>query len=364
MPKIFIENHAFDTQTLLDKSDFSNLNQNTQDILSFCKEWIKGKESFTLHTSGSTGSPKPIQITRNQLLASVELTKNALSLSSKDVAFVGINTSFIAGKMMLVRSLEIGMDMYIFPPSANPLETFLKSNHYSQNLTFTALVPYQVDAILSNPKTLEKLQKFRNILIGGASISHSLTTRIKDNLPNVNVFHTYGMTETVSHIALKNISKNSEIFKVLKGISIDVDERNCLKIKGDITQNQWIITNDCVELINNYSFKWLGRIDNVINSGGIKLHLEEIEQKLELLFQNLTWKRFFLYGIPDEKLGHKLVLVIEGQKDNWKEEETLRQRIAQNLDSYKRPKEICFVEKFIETDTQKIDRKKTFEKLV
>jgi O-succinylbenzoic acid--CoA ligase len=363
MPNIFIENQSFNTNFLFKKDDFSTLSKYSQEILSFCKDWLVGKEHFILHTSGSTGKPKPIQLTRNQILTSVLLTKNALSLSSQDVAFVGMNTSFIAGKMMLVRSLEIGMDMYIFPPSANPLELFLNSNHHSNHLSFTALVPYQLDAILSNSKTVEKIQEFRNILVGGAPISHTLTAKIKTHLSNVNVYHTYGMTETVSHIALKNMSKNSDFFEVLQGILIEVDERNCLKIKGEITQNQWITTNDCVELIHNHGFKWLGRIDNVINSGGIKLHLEEIEQTLEILFQELIWKRFFLYGFQDEKLGQKLILIIEGQRDNWKEEETLRQRIAQNLDSYKRPKEIYFVEKFIETDTQKIDRKKTFENI-
>ncbi|GAB4337626.1 MAG: AMP-binding protein [Flammeovirgaceae bacterium] len=364
MSKIIIENHLFETEFLFEKDYFSNENSFVQKILIFCRSWIEGKSSFTFYTSGSTGKPKSIEISKNQMLASVKLTKNALRLTSQDVAFIGMNTDFIAGKMMLARSLEVGMDMYIFPPRANPLESFLNSNYHTQNLTFTALVPYQIDSIISHPQTLEKLQSFRNILVGGAPISENLANKIRANLPKVNVFHTYGMTETVSHIALKSIHSDSDVYNVLEGISIEQDERNCLKIFGEVTQNQWITTNDCVELIDKTKFRWLGRLDNVINSGGIKLHLEEIEQKLEKLFTGLTWKRFFLYGKKDEKLGQKLILIIEGKKTNWKQEETLRQRIAQNLELYERPKEIFFVEKFIETDTQKIDRKKTFESLM
>ncbi|MCS6832609.1 MAG: AMP-binding protein [Flammeovirgaceae bacterium] len=357
--KIYIENQCFEASVLMTKNywkDFSDWQ-----ALRFCLDWMKGEQVFFQQTSGSTGTPKTIPITRKQMLASIHLTQKTFSLTSKDKALVAVNTSFIAGKMMLARALQIGMDMFIAPISANPLLAIQKSCFSDFQPTFAAFVPYQLSTMIDNDASLARLRQFRVILIGGASVSTSLAEKINTLLTDVEVFHTYGMTETASHIAIRSIRNQPDepIFEVLEGITINKDERNCLKICGEVTNNEWITTNDLVEILDCRCFRLIGRIDNVINSGGIKISLEEIEQKIAPCLHDLTWKRYFLAGLPDEKWGEKLVLFLEGTSFHWKEEETLRQRIAQFLEPYQRPKEIFFLEKFEETDSQKIDRKKT-----
>lgn len=317
------------------------------DTFSFINAWLSGKESFTLHTSGSTGSPKEITLTRDQLKASAQRTIRKLNLSEKNTALVCLDTKYIAGKMMLVRALDANMRIIATEPVANPLKNI------SPQPDFGAFVPLQLDEIFKHDDSVKKLNQFKSIIIGGASISTSLIEKIKTL--SCAVYATYGMTETVSHVALQKLNGTDaqKYFETLPGVTIKTDERDCLVI-GLTGFPEPIITNDIVKIIGPSGFTILGRYDNIINSGGIKLIPETIEKKLLPLFPDRT---FFVTGISDERLGQKLVLIVEGTP---KPELQAALRLA--LSAYEIPKDIFYVDQVERTETQKINRPKTLEK--
>lgn len=332
-------------------------------VLKFKEAWDSGQQTFTIHTSGSTGIPKPITFTRLQLIESAYLTAKTFHLEEGDTAFCCLSVDYIAGMMMLVRAFEIGMDLMIVEPTSSPftgIEKHLYLLNSNRGKNFFAFVPLQIQTILEeSDKFLDTLNSAKGIIIGGAGISASVHEQIqKIHAP---VYATYGMTETLTHIAIKRINgpNPEDFFTILEGIEIAQDERECLKIKSKSTDNEWILTNDIVELIGENKFKLIGRLDNIINSGGVKIQLEKIERVGEEILANLQfYGRFFAYGVPDSKLGQKLVLVVESKKPLSNGNE-LGLSFSEKLSKFEIPKEIFFVEKMIETPTGKIDKIKT-----
>lgn len=325
-------------------ASFSDFESET---FSFIKAWLSAQQSFTLKTSGSTGAPKEITLSREQLAASAHRTIDTLGLTEENTALVCLDTKYIAGKMMLARALEANMKIIAAEPSSDPLKNL------SEDLKagFTALVPLQLDEIFKNQDSVKKLGRFDAVLIGGASVHAALLEKVK-TLPGA-VYATYGMTETVSHIALQKLTGTDaqNEFEVFPDIKIQTDERDCLVI-GMPGFRVPIITNDLVRIRDDSHFKILGRYDNIINSGGIKLIPETIEKKLSPLLA----QSFFVAGIPDERLGQKLVLIVEGR-----EVPGLLPALKQSLSTYEVPKETYFVKEFARTETQKINRLKTLE---
>ncbi len=321
-----------------------------KNTFSFIKKWLNGDQAFTLTTSGSTGTPKEITLTRSQLLQSAQRTIQALRLSSNNTALVCLDTKYIAGKMMLVRALEANMKIVAAEPVSDPLQK-LSIGHQPD---FAALVPLQLETIIHTPLSLQKINSFKTIILGGAAASESLKAKIKTLQPAV--YATYGMTETVSHIALQKLNETGshDYFETLPDIKIKTDERDCLVIELPGFREP-IITNDLVKIITDQQFKILGRYDNIINSGGVKLVPETIEKKIEPL---LTGQSFFVTGIPDERLGQKLVLLIEGSS-----QPALPTALKLTLSAYEVPKEIFYLDKFIRTETGKINRSKTLERV-
>ena len=205
--------------------------------------------------------------------------------------------------------------------------------------------------------SLNKLDQIKTLIVGGAPISDS----VKDKLQNTScqVFETYGMTETITHIAVKRINnKPQTIFNTLPNISISTDDRGCLAINAPRLSDQVIVTNDIVNVVSENEFEWLGRYDNVINSGGVKLFPEQIEAKLSKLVSN----RFFVAGLADEKLGQKLVLIVEGGSDTRLLSEEITK--LSSLNKYEMPKEIKTLPKFLETDSGKIRRREIKNQLL
>lgn len=339
--------------------NYSNLSEYELNTLDFCYEWLNGKTEFIINTSGSTGNPKPIKLSRDLMIKSAELTGEFLKLKPKDKILIVLPTQFIAGLMMIVRAFVLELEMYIYNPSSNPLE-----NIKLLDFSLTSFVPLQIYEILkNNPNRLKILESIKNILIGGAPINSNIENAII-NLNN-NIYHTYGMTETISHIALRKIngSSRSEYFTTLKETKIDLDARNCLTINSPITSYNTIITNDIAELINSFQFKILGRFDNIINSGGVKIQLEKVEKAISnILFDLNINESFFAYGLDDEKLNQKLVLFFESKEFSSRILEKLKYKMNNTLNKYEIPKEIFFLEKFIYTPTNKIDKKKTLSK--
>ncbi len=310
--------------------------KNIKEILIFCRDFLQKKESYLLHTSGSTGTPKPITISYNQICESIKMTQKALNLTQKDVFCVCLPTEFIAGKMMIARALYLGCEMWIYTPSTKFLDNFILNNN--TKFSFIALVPPQLQYILSQENQTKILDNCKNIIVGGASVSVFLRNEILEKLKNAHVFLTYGMTETVSHIALQKLNffkvlpskyplsfgegqggevDLGEVFHTLNNVEIaicneDSPQKNCLKIKSPTTNYEWITTNDCVELLSPTAFRLLGRVDNVVNIGGKKMQLEEIEAQFEKFFVNNYLENLVFYTKTkqDDIWGQSIVLVL------------------------------------------------------
>lgn len=313
----------------------------------FCKEWLEGKSTFSITTSGSTGTPKVIELRRDQMIASARKTIKALGLQHGMTALVCLDVNFIAGRMMLVRSLVAGMNMIVVEPKADPLEEIS-----DVKIDFVALVPYQLTAILNSPHQLRNVDR---VILGGAPISSQLLKDIQQL--KTSCYATFGMTETITHVALQKLNgvDRQDYFETLEGVKVSADERGCLVIEVDYLDES-VVTNDVVELIDSHKFRWLGRWDNVINSGGIKVFPEKVEKVVSEFFDvKGISNSLFLIGVPDEKLGQQVTLVVEG-KISEKAESDLFDYLKRVLSKYEVPKKVLYTEKFIMTPTNKINR--------
>lgn len=301
-----------------------------QQLSKFILEWLDDSDFIALTTSGTTGTPKIIQLHKEAMVNSALATAEFFNLKENCKALHCLPIQYIAGKMMLVRALVLGWDLDLVKPNNHPLDG------NTQTYDFAAMVPLQVE------KSLKQLHRVQKIIIGGAKLNPALADALKPF--STEVYETYGMTETITHIAAKKVQETA--FSVLPGIHIATDGRNCLVIEAPRLSDEKIITNDVVEIIEGNKFIWLGRFDNVINSGGVKLFPEKIEEKLSGKIPH----RFFVIGKPDATLGEKLILVIEG------EPYPIESSVFDTLNKYEKPKEILFVPKFSETETGKIKR--------
>ena len=386
----------------------------SKETYSFFVSWFDTNEFISVKTSGSTGKPAQIKLKKEHMINSARATGSFFKLPEDTTALLCLSPNYIAGKMMLLRALTLGWQLDMVEPSTNPLEKIEK--HYD----FCAMVPMQLQ------NSLSKILFIKKLIVGGGAVSVELIKKLQD--VSTEVFATYGMTETITHIAVKKLNHIQEVtssrpdrqtgavershYKTLPNIQISKDNRGCLVIDAPNISDKQIITNDLVELISNNEFEWLGRFDSIINSGGVKLIPERIEEKLSTIIKD----RFFVAGIPDERLGEKLILIIEGNvisneernlnpklsnlKSNANNEiATISQAQFRNdeqdkdvisnepdqeagevrnlnpqivnlqseivnlksLSKYEIPKEIYFIEKFIETETKKIQRQKTLD---
>ncbi len=297
----------------------------------FFLDWFDEKDYIEMTTSGTTGLPKLVRLEKKAMIQSALATGDFFGLEPGNKALLCLPTQFIAGKMMLVRSLILGLDIDVVSPSTEPLA--LNTTQYD----FVAMVPLQVQ------NSIEKLKNVKKLIIGGAKIDSALEEKL---LPlKTEIYETYGMTETITHIAAKKVGERA--FSILPNVRITKDDRDCLVIFVSSISEEPIVTNDLVELINDNQFVFLGRIDNVINSGGVKLIPEQIESKLIGKITN----RFFVTGVPDSILGEKLILVIEGEKQDFAPD------FFDVLGKFEKPKEIVFVPKFKENENGKLLRK-------
>ena len=327
----------FDIKNILPRTEFE------KKVLQFLQDWFSHSETVSVQTSGSTGIPKVFEIEKKRMLNSAKMTCDFLELKKGETALLCLPVQYISGKMMLVRAIERKLKVIISVPSSAP--------EISENVEFCAMTPLQVQ------NSLDKIHFIKNLIIGGAAVSEKLKSQISRELstinhqPSTNIYETYGMSETLSHIALKQISPiQEEYFTVLNDVEISVDERNCLKIFAPKLNPEILQTNDIVDLLNEKQFKFLGRFDNVINSGGVKIFAEELES---LVKKHIDKDLVFL-GKPDETLGEKLVLVVEGEKDENLKSEILNLKFE---NKFHIPKEILFLEKFPRAENGKVLRK-------
>lgn len=322
------------------------------EISLFIEEWFNESHFVEVQTSGSTGTPKVIELQKSHMISSALATGEYFYLSENTSALLCMSANFIAGKMMLVRALELGWDLDVVEPVSTPLRGSKK--HYN----FCAMVPIQLH------NSFDQLNQVETLIVGGGVISSDLLEKIQS--VETNIFATYGMTETITHIAVKKLNNfrfpseiKSSYYEILPNVTISKDERDCLVINAPKISNEIVVTNDIVNLTSSTQFEWLGRFDSVINSGGIKLIPEQIESKMAAFISN----RFFVAGIPDVLLGEKLILLVE---DTLNHEADLMQKLTElkSLSKYEFPKEIHFLEAFVETETNKINRKESLKLLL
>jgi len=322
-----------------------------KDIWQFIADWVNPSiTSIKVFTSGSTGRPKQIEHTKQTMLNSATITCRALNIQPGSNALLCLPANKIAGMMMIVRSMHCKMSLYCIKPSAAPL----KELNEETRIDFAAFTPMQLHGIKKDFQQFSKVENIEKIILGGENISAELL-QIVSHLSN-EVYATFGMTETISHIALKRLSgKNADKhFKLLRGVKISTDENNRLVIKAPHLGQPNLTTNDIVQIFSEKQFDWHGRIDNVINSGGIKIHPEEIEQKLHSIIKC----PFFITSLPDERTGEKLVLAVEGSVFSDKNKEELAEYIG-TLQKLQHPKAILLFEQFARTENGKIKRKET-----
>ena len=320
-----------------------------REAIDFCKSYLSNAESYTLATSGSTGASKTITLSRSQLQASAGMTIEALGLESHYRALLCISTAHIGGIMMLVRGMELNMEIVLIDPQLKIDTKDLPT------IDFVALVPLQLKQLISSNSGRQFLEDCRVVILGGAKIDPILEEQLEH--VHTPIYHTFGMTETASHFALRKLTQPNKQnnYRVLPGIQITTDERGCLVVNGEITNNIPLITNDLIRIDNSNSFTWLGRWDRVINTGGFKVNPESIEPLMaKILKKARITADFALVGLPNPKWGEQVTLVIEGMAVGAVPSNLL-DGIKNDLHPYEIPKEIKSLESFPKTSSGKID---------
>lgn len=307
----------------------------------FVLEWLNDDEEIAVSTSGSTGTPKVWHVRKQAMINSALLTAKYFNCNAGTRALLCLPSSYIAGKMMLVRAMHLGWHLYAIEPSSKPLSQAF------QSIDFAAFTPMQLTAIGALEQ--QRLESIKNIIVGGASVSDAL--RMKLSACSNAIFETYGMAETLSHVALRKISAREEPFEALEGVSFSVDENMRLLIDAAHIQSETLPTQDVVELIDDRHFYYRGRFDQMINSGGVKLFPEAIERKLASVIS----EEYYITSEPDDTLGQRVVLYIESE--TVPDTEILQQQIASALSRFEIPKRIVIKSRFDRTASGKIIRK-------
>lgn len=302
----------------------------------FLLDWLSDNPEIKLQTSGSTGEPTQLRAPKAMLSASAMTTVKALALQPKQQALLCLPVRHIAGKMMLIRALLAGLWIDVIEPTASPM--------VSKTYDFTAMTPHQLRS------SLDHLDRFKQIIVGGAPIDDSLRSALKRHASTI--YSSYGMTETYSHVALQNLSAGETHYTAVDHVRFSTHE-DALVIHAPHIGIEKLITTDCVDLISSTQFLWKGRSDHVINSGGIKLHPEQIEKALSTIIS----VPFFVFGKPDKRLGQSLSIVFEGHLPN--EIETMVSSLD-TLSKYEKPKDYFVLSQFIRSNG-KILRKQTLK---
>lgn len=337
----------------------------------FLSEWNNDSDRVLVHTSGSTGKPKPMMVEKKRMLNSARITCDFLGLKPGDSALLCMSLDYIAGKMVVVRSIERHLHLISVSPSGHPLKDI------NEEITFAAMVPMQVYNTLQVPEERERLTHIRHLIIGGGAIDASLEKELRSLPGNIAIWSTYGMTETLSHIALRRINGDeaSEWYQPFDSVKISQTDEGCLVIDAPLVCAETLVTNDIVEIepyiynkeekhdkVEKLRFRIKGRKDNVICSGGIKIQIEEVEALLKPHLE----KPFMIAKKKDEKFGEIAVLLTEDE-DIKKVEATIRRLLSGKSDDsnkssesanhkYWIPREFRYVEHLPLTETGKPKR--------
>jgi O-succinylbenzoic acid--CoA ligase len=319
----------------------SVLNAIDSSLVPFLSDWFSDSKSLKVSTSGSTGTPKIIELSKESMIKSAQQTLAFFNLKPHQTALLCLPTQFIAGKMMVVRAIVGQLTLFCVSPSGNPFE---KINF---NIDFAACTPFQVSNIMiENPI---KINLITTLIIGGGAMDGLLINNINENWVTTNCYSTFGMTETITHIALRKVngSDREPFFRTLPSVKVSKSTRDTLLISAPYIQAEVIETNDSIDLIDEHSFIWKGRLDFVINSGGIKLFPEQMEEKIAPLLGSL---QFYFSKEPHPSLGEVPVLYIESQPFQLPDFNAV-------LSKYEIPTKVYFDNSFDRTPTNKVVRK-------
>ncbi len=314
-------------------------------IADFLDEWASPDDFVWGHTSGSTGEPKPVKLLKRDMEASAQLTNAFFGITNRSTMLLCLSPDYIAGKMMIVRAMLAGADLLVVPPSSRPM-----SNIFDE-IDFAAMVPAQVVESLKYPEDRERLGRIGHLIVGGAPLSTQTVAEL--NTLQVAAYATYGMTETVSHVALCRLGDSNRLYRAMEGITFSMDSRDCLVIRTPHFSTQEFVTNDVVELVGNQFFRWIGRFDHVINTGGVKVFPETVEQKIAGLFPS---RRFFITASSDAKWGECVTLVIEGEPLSQVDETALLDAVRERVTRYEFPRRVLYRLQFCETASGKVKR--------
>ena len=299
--------------------------------------------SISCQTSGSTGKPKLIYFDKNSLKISAQNSIDYFNLQENQVAVLCISVDFVAGIMMLVRAMIAGMKLHVTPVKKNTFK------YVRFKADFIALFPKQLDFFLNDRQGVKTLMKINSILVGGAPISSKTESQLISN--GITIYQSYGMTETLTHVAIKKTGfMGNKVYQSLPGISF-TESNGCLEIDYPALLNEKLITNDIVELIDSSSFKWLGRADFIINSGGYKISPEQLEQKISAILDC----EFMVTAVKDTEFGQKTGLIFKGSAPNY----INKKMFSQIMHPYEIPKLYTVLNDFYTTENGKLDRKMT-----
>lgn len=340
----------------LHKQQLQDLSTQTQktawevSFWNFIKTWLDDNDFVEVKTSGSTGTPKIIRLEKTRMIASAKATGKFFDLKPNDRALLCLPCDYIAGKMMVVRAIVLGLNLYLAEPSGNPLKSI-----ENKDFQFSAMIPLQVlNSLKNHPNQFDKIKK---VIIGGGVVDNSLLQKLQTTQNQC--FATYGMTETITHVAIKTLNgtHKTNFYNALENVDFSKDKRECLIINAPYLSENQIITNDIINLHSASNFEWLGRFDNVINTGGIKVNPENIESKIA----NFINTDFFIAAEDDAQLGSRILLIIENEGES--DIESLKIKLKSVLSKFEMPKKIYCLPIFERTETGKIQRKQTLSKI-
>ena len=335
---LIIEGVLYTRQELLHPAEIDNKNP----LYNFLAQWFDGSEYIGVHTSGSTGKPKKLIVRKEQMMQSARLTCEFLNLQPGDTALLCMSLDYIAGKMVVVRALIAGLDLYPVPSCGHPLE------NTSVLFRFAAMIPLQVYNSLQIPAEKERLANIDTLIIGGGAVDPELEDKLK--LFSGHIYSTYGMTETLSHIALRRINgpEASHSYVPFSSVSLSLSPENALIIDAPLVCDEQLVTNDIAMIYPDGKFDIIGRKDNIINSGGIKIQIETVEEILKPLFR----APFAITAQPHPKFGEIVVLLVEPPVDTG----SIKEKMTEFLPPYQLPKKIIMVDHLPLTGSGKISR--------
>lgn len=315
-----------------------------QQVDAFLNQWQDDNDYIVAHTSGSTGSPKEIHLLKSDMLVSAKATCNYFGLNTTSILVSPLSADYIAGKMMIVRAMVSHSRLFMFTPT-NSINQYLDK---FDNIDLLAIVPSQVESLLLKGTNIDYI---KNIIIGGAPLNPALEDHLVSR--KINAYCTYGMTETCSHVALRHIGNHT--YDAMPGIEFKRADDNSLIIKAPNFSFKTLHTNDIVELLSTSSFRWIGRKDNIINTGGIKVNPETIET---IFAPHLNGYRFYITSLPHPKWGQQIILVVESNS----EIPGIYDIINTIPNKFFRPKQIFFIKKLNTTSNGKLRRNDILKK--